>query len=166
MICGNCKQRDVTVQHVRDHALAEVTVDIATLTGYKTEAFGPRPIADFVAEHSARFNAAFADRLNPVVTKVALNPVTEEGVYLRDGEFFRVVRTKDGERLYAKRALDEGGWDYEKGAIYTLHAEDRATLAEVAAHGQLTGTCMVCARRLTNPVSVEAGIGPVCGGRI
>jgi len=29
-------------------------------------------------------------------------------------------------------------------------------------YGQNTGTCSCCARELTNPLSIELGIGPVC----
>ena len=32
-------------------------------------------------------------------------------------------------------------------------------------YGRLTGKCCVCSRMLTDPVSIEAGIGPICSGR-
>lgn len=36
----------------------------------------------------------------------------------------------------------------------------------LVAYGLSTGTCGVCSRKLTNPESVEAGIGPVCSAKV
>jgi hypothetical protein len=33
------------------------------------------------------------------------------------------------------------------------------------AYGRATGSCSCCGRELTDPVSIEAGIGPICAGR-
>jgi hypothetical protein len=35
-------------------------------------------------------------------------------------------------------------------------------MGEAVAHGKRTGSCAICARELTDPVSVERGIGPIC----
>lgn len=35
-------------------------------------------------------------------------------------------------------------------------------LAEAVAHGKRTGHCAICSRKLTDPESVDRGIGPVC----
>lgn len=35
-------------------------------------------------------------------------------------------------------------------------------LAQAVAYGRLTGSCSCCGRELTDPVSVERGIGPIC----
>ena len=48
--------------------------------------------------------------------------------------------------------------------------EDETALAEIAAdpltaareHGKLTGACSCCGRRLSDPVSLQNGIGPIC----
>jgi hypothetical protein len=37
-------------------------------------------------------------------------------------------------------------------------------LAAAVLHGQQTGTCSCCGRKLTNELSVELGIGPICRG--
>jgi len=89
-----------------------------------------------------------------------------------DGTVFVVVRTKDGQRTYAKR-LDiregEGGrksaaWVYAPGAGRNLAAEGLAPLtpAEAGRLGHLSGVCVICGRALVDPASVKAGIGPVC----
>jgi hypothetical protein len=33
---------------------------------------------------------------------------------------------------------------------------------EAVKHGKLTGVCSCCGRKLTDPVSIEMGIGPIC----
>lgn len=50
------------------------------------------------------------------------------------------------------------------------HAVDvRALLADPHAaavtYGRTTGRCAICGRRLTDPVSIAAGIGPICAAR-
>jgi len=38
-------------------------------------------------------------------------------------------------------------------------------LAQAIAHGKQTGKCSCCGRELTDPVSIERGIGPICAER-
>lgn len=38
----------------------------------------------------------------------------------------------------------------------------RDPLAAAIEHGRLTGACAICSRKLTDPKSVERGIGPIC----
>lgn len=38
-------------------------------------------------------------------------------------------------------------------------------MGEAVAHGKRTGSCAICARELTDPVSIERGIGPICAER-
>jgi len=104
--------------------------------------------------------------------KIVVAPTAplEVGMYRVNGDIFRVVKSRESGNLYAKRLdmLAEGNaqFVYAAGAIRTLTAEDRMTLAEAKAWGVEFGFCCVCAAMLTNPVSVAAGIGPVCGGRV
>lgn len=90
-----------------------------------------------------------------------------EGIYRRssDGVMFRVQAAQDSGRRYAKTLLVAGGWDYERGAIYTLAASERLTLAQIQAWGLDTGVCAICSRLLSTADSVAAGIGPVCARR-
>lgn len=39
-------------------------------------------------------------------------------------------------------------------------------LAAALEYGKSSGSCCVCGRFLTNPTSVEEGIGPICSGRL
>lgn len=40
------------------------------------------------------------------------------------------------------------------------------TPEEAAKLGRLHGCCVICGRTLTDPTSVNAGIGPVCGRKV
>ena len=87
----------------------------------------------------------------------------EMGVYqLEDGNIYRVQPSRETGRLYAKKLVLSGGWEYEQGAIYKLKPEQKMTLEQARAFGTATGLCCVCGRFLSDPASVEQGIGPVC----
>ena len=189
MICGHCKTRETIVEHVRSHSYVEIAADIKALTGYDSS-LPTLTVDQAVAQMRANEAKTLAQVTGSVAATVihshrdsatgelitdsttTLSRVTEKGIYIlgkhkgQPSRFYLVVATKDGERLYAKEALEDGSWDYEKGAIYNLYAEDRATVEEVAERGRLTGSCCVCARRLTDPNSVNAGIGPICARRV
>jgi len=117
----------------------------------------------------------------PPVT-VVTQPVAPEklvpGVYeLTDGRIYVVKATKeDKSRLYAKRLVELNGdyrtteagsrvdfeFQYEKGAIYDIHLNDRMTLDRAKELITLYGRCINCNRHLKAAKSVEQGIGPVC----
>lgn len=59
MICGHCKAREVTVQHVRNHALADTAAKVRALTGYDAAVRQSMPVEVFVAQHGSRLNPAF-----------------------------------------------------------------------------------------------------------
>lgn len=48
--------------------------------------------------------------------------------------------------------------------VYSL--KDEFVLAYLRAEGKASGVCQVCGRELTDPKSIESGIGPVCEGRV
>lgn len=92
-------------------------------------------------------------------------PQLEPGTYEHDGVIFRVQISKQSGRPYAK-VWEGHGWVYDSQA-YSQHAASAVVvpLERAIAIGVATGHCVCCARDLTDPVSVEAGIGPVCVGR-
>lgn len=94
-----------------------------------------------------------------------------EGYFLQTDSVYRVVRGKTGNRnLYAKKLITtsfgRARWEYAPGAIRHLIHADRLTLEDAKAMGTRYGVCVVCGRTLTDPDSVEAGIGPVCSARL
>lgn len=97
--------------------------------------------------------------------------ILSEGMYRMDGDIYRVQRSRESGNLYAKVMIlpafpgDKPGFEYAKGAIRRLTAEHRMSLEDAKAWGVETGICCVCGAFLTDPESVEAGIGPVCGKR-
>jgi hypothetical protein len=103
----------------------------------------------------------------PKPTAVAVAEL-EIGMYrVANGDIYRVQRSRESGRLYAKK-LDwaNNSFVYEAGALRVLTADDRMTLDEAKAWGVETGICCVCSAFLTDPKSVEAGIGPVCARRV
>ena len=92
-------------------------------------------------------------------------PVTAAGLYRYDGTVYRVKPGESG-HLYAQALTEKagGGWTYTytRGMMRKLTPAHRLTLDEAKAFGQQFGSCCVCARTLTNPDSIAAGIGPIC----
>lgn len=88
-----------------------------------------------------------------------------------DGTMYRVHESRESGRLYAKRMVWELGeskprFDYDRGAVYRLTADDRLSVADARAWGVETGVCCVCGAFLTDAKSVARGIGPVCEGKV
>ena len=102
------------------------------------------------------------------------DPVTEPGIYERDGEFFKVQRSRSSGNLYAKRAVEstrrlteagevvEFDFVYAPGAVARLAASDRMNEERARELAIRYGSCINCGRTLKRAESVERGIGPVC----
>lgn len=94
-----------------------------------------------------------------------------EGMHRVDGVVYKVQRSPESGRLYAKKLapqdtlLKEWKFEYAKGAMRLLSADTQMTLEEAKEWGVLYGTCAVCGRTLTNEESIAAGIGPICSGK-
>lgn len=90
----------------------------------------------------------------------------DEGMYKVGDDIFKVYRTRERDILVTKQ-LVEGSFEYTgKKPLSFITAEHRMTLDEAKAYGQVTGTCCVCGRKLTNEASIADGIGPVCSGKV
>ena len=92
----------------------------------------------------------------------------ETGFYSLDGRIYRVVPARHGSHNYAKVLVPTSSgarWEYAKGAMARLAGLPRMTAAEAAAYGKSHGYCIVCGALLTDPESIERGIGPVCAKR-
>lgn len=91
-----------------------------------------------------------------------------EGMHRLDGKIYKVQRSPESGRLYAKQLMGGGNhWEfmYAKGAIRRLSESTMMSLEEAKEFGLLYGVCCVCGRTLTNEDSIAAGIGPVCSGK-
>ena len=94
----------------------------------------------------------------------------EVGMY-RDGDrIIRVYPARSGGHLLAKELhLEENGswrFEYLGAAKRFVGNAKRMTLEDAKEWGSNFGTCCVCAALLTDPTSVAAGVGPVCGSRV
>ncbi len=91
-----------------------------------------------------------------------------EGTYRTpDGEIYRVVIAVHGSgHPYARRLVvvehGRADWEMAKGMVYRLRPEWKMTLEQAAEFGRLYGVCAHCSAPLTDPESIERGIGPVC----
>jgi hypothetical protein len=102
-----------------------------------------------------------------------------DGMYLLpDGRIVKVQYAVHGSgKPYAKllTKLDvpktsrgkEIGWDFEyaPGLVKECKPEFKMTLEQAKEWGALYGACCNCGATLTDEVSIEAGIGPVCAKR-
>lgn len=124
---------------------------------------------EFASLSSAEASALIGQLLNaPRKSGASFERVSEEGMYRNaEGDIYRVQTSRESGNLYAKR-LDvfEGGFVYEPGAIRKVKPSDRLTVEEAKALGVQYGFCIVCGILLTDPKSVEQGIGPVCIKRV
>lgn len=105
----------------------------------------------------------------------------EEGMYQVGDDIYQVQKSKTSGKPYAKLLVlhyvtDEDGevikarsrarFEYAPGAIRRIRPEHRLPLDRAKAFGKRFGICCCCSRLLTNKISVDEGIGPICGGRI
>jgi hypothetical protein len=92
------------------------------------------------------------------------------GYYLQEDTVYAIVKAKTSDNLYAKRLVStergSASWEYARGAMNHLVAAHRLTLDDAKAMGTRLGVCVICAATLTDPESVERGIGPVCAKRV
>lgn len=118
---------------------------------------------------SAEASALIGSLMNsPRKSGGSFERVTKEGVYqTADGEIYRVQTSRQSGNLYAKRLdIFDGGFIYEQGAIRKLRPSDRLGVEQAKALGVQYGFCVVCGLLLTDPKSVEQGIGPICIKRV
>lgn len=78
------------------------------------------------------------------------------------GEIVRVQESRQSGQLYGK-VWNGSSFEYASGIIRKI--TEALTLEEAQEFGHATGRCCLCSRELTDPASIEAGIGPVCAAK-
>lgn len=137
-ICGNCKREGVTVAHVHE------------------------------CYASAEFNKVNPPRFQKEPRDIKLIDAPESGIFTMqttDGfDFYKVVRSQESGRYYAKLLTPETGkWSYAGQApLFKLTQGDRITAEQAAKFGHLYGSCVFCSRTLTDERSITAGYGQTC----
>lgn len=91
----------------------------------------------------------------------------EAGVYTApDGSVYRVYRGQKSGNLLAARVVGSAFVYVGQADRFVVAGSRKLSIDEAAAWGRTTGTCIVCARPLDVPESVDRGIGPVCFSRM
>lgn len=95
----------------------------------------------------------------------------EDGFYGLNGLIVKVQHGKESGRQYALvmepgEQGERGSWVYGPGVVRDLTPAHRLTTEEAAAFGHVYGICGICGATLTDPESIERGIGPVCAGKL
>lgn len=118
----------------------------------------------------------------PGIPAQAANQPVEDGIYHKGNKFYKVYWNRENNRLLAKEiVLIRDAYEAEDGTVVPavselryvgqanrfVNASDKynPTLEEAIAFGPKYGRCSQCFRNLNDEVSVELGIGPVCGAR-
>lgn len=114
------------------------------------------------------FNTAKGNGLKyPRITLAGFN-FSPAGPHTRNPGAIYVVRGARRAGTYLGKVL-AGRFTPSRDCEPATQAQVAEVLADplkaVTAYGVLTGSCAICSRELTDPVSVALGIGPVCAGR-
>lgn len=109
---------------------------------------------------TAKYRAQTVERPDSAPAPVEIDT---DGIYIVDGEYYRVQRSGAG-RLYAKRLDTESRrWEYAPGAVKGITPDHRITAAEAAALP--FSWCIRCGADLTADDSVARRMGPICYGK-
>lgn len=168
------------------------TKQVALLRSLAVEAMGERGAEEHLAalrqEHPRPSQAQASAWITELKDRKAANPITAAprargGLPSVAAGRYAVPGEAGDERLYKVDRPATGRfsgytfvtWLREDGYETPLtKPQAEIVLAKIAAnpldalvaYGWSTGTCGVCARRLTDPESVAAGIGPVCAAKV
>lgn len=148
----------------RQLAAAQKCVDASRARQEAREAaIAQAPEVSLGAVERAFYNARQAGIRRPKLTlgDLKLAPAPETGrnagaIYVTSGEQY-LGKVAGGKFLRSRDCSDA-----QVAEIQALAADP---LAAAVAHGKRYGSCAVCSRELSDPVSVERGIGPICAGR-
>ena len=105
----------------------------------------------------------------PAAAALSNEKPADLGYYLVDETVYVVVASKTSGKHYAKRMSvveARGRWEYAHGMVYHLAGAHRLTVEEARILGRSLGCCMICGATLTDPESVERGLGPICETRV
>ncbi len=93
--------------------------------------------------------------------------IIAEGFYTYNDTVARVKISRSSGKPYALVLdLETGKFEYAPGVVKNLSSDDVVSYEVAAAFGRRTGRCMICGHVLEKTESIDAGIGPICGGRV
>lgn len=97
--------------------------------------------------------------------------ITEDGMYLFEGEIYKVQFAVNGSgRLYAKLLVrgaegENATFEYAHGVVTRLRPEHKMTLEQAKEYGALYGVCVRCGRVLTKESSIAQSMGDKCASK-
>lgn len=92
--------------------------------------------------------------------------IVEVGAYRHNGVIYSVRKGRQSGNTHAFTFNHETKkWEFARGVLYELSANERLTLSEASEFGVLTGTCVHCGATLTQRKSVVAGMGRICASK-
>ena len=142
---------------LKGDAATLVTGATVTVTARKGES--QKVVGTIIRTEGETVWAAPAEAAEPEVPPV-------EGLYRRDDGVVILAKLTRRGFLVGHEVEPNGNREYlGKAGLAGLTPEHKLTLEQAKAWGWATGFCVCCSRLLTDPVSVEAGIGPICASR-
>lgn len=155
---GSPKQRDLVERLCGElgHNMDEILAECST----------PKHVSNVIDRLIAESKAAKQ-------AKADATPELEAGMYrVADGRIYKVYRAVHGSgKMVAKLLVvgeygEKATFEYQGLATRFVKAEHRMTLEQAKEFGALYGVCAVCGATLTDEGSIEAGIGPICKGKV
>jgi len=123
---------------------------------------------NFLPNHRFADSVAFRQALDrwQEANPTPSNSPKSEGMFRNNGLVYRVQKASAGHLYALTLNTQTGKFDFVRGAMGSLDESMRLTLAQCQEIGRAIGRCVVCGARLTDPESVERGIGRVCASRL
>lgn len=108
--------------------------------------------------------------------KAAVSPAVAGfaiGHYIgKSGAVYQIIENKAKTGTYGEELIEvrpgKWKWTYIRGLAAKMADDDAVamTKSDAAKFGKRTGHCAICGRTLTDPDSIDKGIGPVCESRL
>ena len=182
MICGNCKQSHQSVAQVRScyeaktEPAKENQINRAHQLYRERDPFGTCLEGFSKEEAEEMINSATKSGISKIIEELEVRPLRKaeeplsDGYYKRkDGSIWKSYYSQNGQLICKELVVYDDNsheWSYRGASRRFLSAATKLTLEDAKKFGTIYGFCCVCGRTLTNGTSIEAGIGPVCAGRL
>lgn len=149
------------------NSLRNKAANLNALTGEQTALFQKVLASEYVSKSEASYLITGLMKCE----QKPLGEMAQPGYYVKDnGDYLVVVENKNKTATYAKRLEVQKApgrrararWVYAPGEGTLVAHMTPMTLVQAAKFGHLHGVCFVCCKALTDPASVQRGIGPVC----
>lgn len=153
-----------TYGSLSDRQLAAVQKGMATAAAKKAEREATLPALD-ISRIAAMFDQARSNGLKRLVfraldgikiTEAGANSKNVGALYVKENDQY--VGKIMGGKFQATR-------EASVAVLPRLQAIAANPMEEAVLYGKQTGVCCCCGRELTDPQSVEAGIGPICASK-